>query len=162
MARPTLIADTGPLIHLASIRRLDLLDELFEVILVPFDVWGELAHRPDAPEPVQVLSLERIRFTPPVTIEAPRLLDLGVGERQVIAVGRAHRETSAVALDDKAARTAARDEGLFVIGTVGLLLEAKRRGHLATLRPLLEELVANGAWLHVKLIEAALTAAGEA
>jgi predicted nucleic acid-binding protein len=51
--------------------------------------------------------------------------------------------------------------GLNVIGTCGLLLQAKRRDLVAEVRPLVEELSDSGYYLSESLIEAVCRLAGE-
>jgi predicted nucleic acid-binding protein len=45
--------------------------------------------------------------------------------------------------------------------SLGILILAKRRGHISTVRPLLDGLVANGIRLSMKLVEATIREANE-
>jgi predicted nucleic acid-binding protein len=52
--------------------------------------------------------------------------------------------------------------GLRYVGVLGVLLDAKQRGHLAAVRPVLEKLVDTaGFWVHEDLRQRVLEAAGE-
>lgn len=51
--------------------------------------------------------------------------------------------------------------GLAVRGTVGILVEARRRGLLPMIRPLLESMARKGYFLSARLIETACREAGE-
>lgn len=64
-------------------------------------------------------------------------------------------------MDDRAAVVYARGLGLKVIGTLGVLVLAKRRGALPLVAPLIEQLRAGGHYLGEAAITAALRAAGE-
>ena len=64
-------------------------------------------------------------------------------------------------LDDLAARTCAQIFGVPVLGTLGILLRAKRVGLITTLRPELEHLLQAGSLLSSALIDEALRLAGE-
>ena len=64
-------------------------------------------------------------------------------------------------IDDQLGRQAARCLGLVVAGTVGVVIEAKRGGLVSAVRPLLEEMQAQGYWLSDKLINLAVALAGE-
>ncbi len=64
-------------------------------------------------------------------------------------------------VDDRRARIAAKRLGLVACGTVGVLIEAKRRGVLDRIAPLLEDMVKVGIWLSPSLIRTALEQAGE-
>ena len=64
-------------------------------------------------------------------------------------------------MDDLRGRNAAQHARLGVVGTAGLLLLAKRQGHIATVKPLLLGLRKNGYFLSQRLIDGALAQAGE-
>jgi predicted nucleic acid-binding protein len=85
---------------------------------------------------------------------------LGPGEREAIALAL---EVSAgeVILDDLAARRLATSLGLTPIGTLGLLLRAKRHNLIPHVRPLMEALQAQEFHISERLFTGILTAAGE-
>ena len=64
-------------------------------------------------------------------------------------------------VDERAARRAARALGLRVIGTLGVLLAAKRKRLITEVRPLLDELLRKGFWVSPRLVRQSLLAAGE-
>jgi predicted nucleic acid-binding protein len=64
--------------------------------------------------------------------------------------------------DEPKARLAASVLGLRFIGTIGILLSAKRLGKLETIRPFLDELKRRKFYLSETVYQAALTAAEEA
>jgi predicted nucleic acid-binding protein len=64
-------------------------------------------------------------------------------------------------LDDKKARRVAQQMGLKVIGTVGMLLRAKRDGVIAEIKPLLMALVQADFRISDSIIEEALRLSGE-
>jgi predicted nucleic acid-binding protein len=66
-----------------------------------------------------------------------------------------------VLLDDGEARRAAKQIGLFVRGTLGILVEAKRLGAVAAVRPLIEQMVVNGCRFAPELVEQVLRTVGE-
>jgi predicted nucleic acid-binding protein len=51
-------------------------------------------------------------------------------------------------VDDWKARDVATRFGIKVFGSLGVLAEAKRRGLIAEVRPIIEELLAIGYWMH--------------
>jgi predicted nucleic acid-binding protein len=51
--------------------------------------------------------------------------------------------------------------GLSVVGTLGVLLAAKRTGEVAEVRSLIDELLRQGFWVAPRLVKEALLAAGE-
>jgi uncharacterized protein len=64
-------------------------------------------------------------------------------------------------VDERAGRRAAAALGLSVVGTLGVLLAAKRMGHIAEVRPLVDELLRQGFWVAPRLVKQALLAAAE-
>jgi hypothetical protein len=69
--------------------------------------------------------------------------DLGAGESAVLSLALEH-PGSWVVLDDKLARQAAVHLKLPLLGTAGILLRAKRAGHLSAILPVLNQLAALG------------------
>jgi predicted nucleic acid-binding protein len=83
-----------------------------------------------------------------------------LGEAEVIVLAR-ELDADRVVLDDLDARRFARRVGLEIAGTVGLLLAARKRGELASLRAEIERLELLGFRISPVLAEAVLRAAGE-
>ncbi len=159
MAELRAVADTSPIIALVGLGELRLLDALFEQVAVPFEVWEELAEKPGAPELDALRALERAHFfpAPPIPIEAAAL---HIGEAAAIALAQTF-PGSIVVLDDLAARRVATALGLPVMGTLGMLTEAKRRGLVPLLRPLIDRMLEAGYRLGPDLVRMVLEAAGE-
>jgi len=71
-------------------------------------------------------------------------------------------EASAIVIDDRPARRLAEAGGLNEIGTLGLLLlEAKRAGHIRTIRAELDKLLETSFFLSPQLYDQVLRLAGE-
>ncbi|MEW6367813.1 MAG: DUF3368 domain-containing protein [Acidobacteriota bacterium] len=88
-----------------------------------------------------------------------RDLDLGESESIALAVDLT---ADLVPLDEKEARREAERLGLNVMGVVGVLLEAKARGLVSAVRPLLDSLRHDaGFWLSDAVYQSALGLAGE-
>ena len=64
-------------------------------------------------------------------------------------------------MDEKAGRKIATNLGLSVIGSAGVLLAAKKRGLIESVRPMLDTLAANGYHFSDALVRAILMRAGE-
>ncbi|QXD16313.1 DUF3368 domain-containing protein [Rhodocaloribacter litoris] len=87
--------------------------------------------------------------------------DLGRGEAEAIALAL-ERNADLVLLDEREGRRAARRLGLSVTGVLGLLVEAKAKGHVATLRPLVDALrQVAGFYVHDEVYRAVLRQVGE-
>ena len=148
------VCDASPLIALERIGRLDLIREVFGVVVVPPAVVRELGPT-TAPAWVVERALTKL-------IDARvRAARLDPGESEVIALAL-ELGGRRVVLDDQPARRLARDLGLPVIGTEGVLLTAKLLALLTDVRPHLEALVAGGFHVGPELFGRALFEAREA
>jgi predicted nucleic acid-binding protein len=87
-------------------------------------------------------------------------VELGAGEREVIALGRESQDRLAL-LDDRLAREHARELGVAISGTLGVLIRAKQVGAVAALAPLLDRLDALRFRIDPVTRRAALQLAGE-
>jgi predicted nucleic acid-binding protein len=154
------VTNTTPLIGLAAVDALFLLDNLFERVIVPRMVWEELNGEPGAREPGLLATLKRREFDPIAYPIPPGAAQLDRSEQAAIAVAVAIQPTR-ILLDEHAARAVARALGLKVVGTVGVLIEARHLGLIEALRPRLERLQRRGFWLEPAIVEAALAAVGE-
>lgn len=160
------VADASPLILLGRLELLDLLPRLFDRVITPREVFqevtgGEIAlpggravRRAEWLEVVDVGSEDQ------EALQATLRGELDLGEAAAITLARS-RGADLVLIDERQGRRIARSLGLEVKGTVGVLLQAKRRGHVDRLKPLLERLQEEGAWLKEDLVRSVLEAAGE-
>ncbi|MDA0838258.1 MAG: DUF3368 domain-containing protein [Planctomycetota bacterium] len=102
-------------------------------------------------------------------IQAPRdrkrvesfLESLDAGEAEALALAE-EIKASAVLIDEAAGRASAVQNGLPVIGTLGILLRAKERGLIDAIRPLLDSLQKDlGFFIGASLRDFILQQAGE-
>ena len=103
--------------------------------------------------------IERRAVADPAAVDLLRA-ELDAGEAEAIVLARQLRARYVI-LDNREPRIVARRLGLTVIGTVGVLVECKRRGLIENCRTVLSELVAEGFWLSPDVVAAAVRAAGE-
>jgi predicted nucleic acid-binding protein len=157
------IANTSPLIVLAQGGRLDLLRVAGEQILIPRAVEREV-RRFDLPDATKKVIVEtpwlKVVDSGPVP---PIISGLGLdhGEEAVLAWALAHSGTLAI-IDDRRGRRAATAIGVPVVGTLGLILEAKRRAIIPAARPVVEHLLRTTDWyLSASFREQALARVGE-
>ena len=64
-------------------------------------------------------------------------------------------------LDDNMVKKTAKYLGLTVTGTMGVLLRAKREGHIEKVKPLVDRLIADGLFISSTVKEYVLSQAGE-
>ena len=146
LARPALVCDTTVLLYLGRIGQVSLLPALFEPVYVPQPVLLELdmgrLTRGDTIDPrsldwpeIVTVSQESVDQLPPNR--------LGTGERAVIAYANTSGAVLA-GLDDWQARQLAKAMDLPAIGTLGVLLRAKRFSLVPAVRPLVDAVVIEG------------------
>ena len=152
------VVDTSTLIALGHLHLLRLLPLLFGEVYVPqgvVDEWTEgSAGSPEEAAALEGLSPGWLQVRP-LDIGSPaNQANLGRGEEEVIALARDIGAEYAV-LDDLAARDLAVSRGLRVIGTVGILIAARRKGVIPSVIPLLENLREEGFHLSDDILDAA-------
>ena len=155
-------ADTSPLVYLFRIGKLGLLHALFDRVLVAEAVTEELARgRVEGAKVPDPSDYRWITHAQPGVRDVPeRLMNFGAGEREAILLAL-EGQAQWVILDDLEARQAADELGVRIIGTVGLLVLAKKRGLIDAVAPFLEELLAAGMWISRDLKQNVLDLAGE-
>jgi len=87
-------------------------------------------------------------------------VDIGAGEAEAIVLAMEY-QPAVVLIDDLKARRFAKMNGLQVIGTMGILLKAKKEGLIKEIKPLISDLVLNGIRISKKIVEITLQAAQE-
>jgi predicted nucleic acid-binding protein len=137
---PALVCNTSPLLYLGRINHVHLISALFAPVYVPEPVIVELDAgrllRPDTIDPRTLDWVTPVSITPALLASLPPNR-LGVGERSAIAFGRTQSGCT-IGLDDRQARLLAQQLGLAVVGTVGILVSAKRANLIPAARPLLD------------------------
>ena len=160
---PEFICNTSPLQYLHQLGHLEILPRLVRVVIVPEAVVRELeigcrsgCDLPDAH------TLPWVEIRRPISSPAlPLASHLGPGESAVLALALESPD-STVILDDGLARQAAEHLDLPLIGTLGLLLNAKRAGFLPAVAPCLDRLNQLRFRVSSSTRTAVLRAAGEA
>ena len=135
------ISNTSPIFYLHRLRRLDLLQKLYQEIIVPKAVVAELeAGRRQGEDVPEIDSYEWIKIR---AIRSSQILglstDFGPGETEVLALALEESDSLAI-IDEKLARKIARLRGLRVTGTAGVLLKAKQEGHILAVKPFIDRL----------------------
>jgi len=112
-----------------------------------------------------VPQLENYPWVEIKSVSMPRYLqliaDLGPGESEVLALATNH-PSALVILDDKLARHIAEMQRFRLTGTAGVLVQAKQKGLVPALKPVIEKLLALDFRLKPDFVKATLELAGEA
>jgi len=159
----SVVADTGPIIALAVIGKLDVLRSLFDEVFVPEAVHEEILE--GGADGVGISSYVRASWLRKQTLRSP--LDplvksvLDKGEASVIQLAR-EAGTDWVLIDERKARKIAREVyGLKVVGSAGIIVVAKREGIVQSVGDELNRMRDAGYWIHDDILAAAVRAAGE-
>jgi predicted nucleic acid-binding protein len=163
MARPVVLSDASPLIALSLIERLDLLHSLLGRITITDVVQAEVLAQGDRPGQAAIaaaIRAKRIRVIIDQWPE-PKLPDLDEGEASILRAAIHHGVPCLVLIDERAGRAVAKELGIAHTGTVGLILQAKKRGLVLSVRTLFEQLLAQDFRVSAGLIREALAQAGE-
>ncbi len=155
MSSQPVVSNSSPLIAFEQIGRPELLHELVGPILIPTAVSHEIAPTVSIPGWITVQTL-----TQPVASLVLRA-SLGAGESEAISLA-IEVNARLLLLDDLAARRLALGLRLPIVGTLGLLLAAKRKGLLAAVKPCLDQLLGQEFRVSTELYDRVLRDAGEA
>lgn len=141
---PEVFCDTSPIQYFHQLGLLELLPKLYGRVNVPLAVARELeaGRQMGVNLPAESL-IPGFQLVPDVPDVPFTRGDLGAGERQILTqISLASGRMGII--DDRLARLVARHCGLTITGTLGVLLRAKTRGFIGSIRPLLDQLAANG------------------
>ena len=162
---PLIIADAGPLIGLAKIGHLELLRDLYNTVLIPPTVRAELKPESGYKGSDDLKSaLDKgwliVSEKPSDELLASLQQILDPGEAEAIALAQ-QNEGSSLIIDERRGRNVATHRKIKIMGTGAVLLAAKQRQHIETIREPLRALVDVGYRLSPKLIERLLVMADE-
>lgn len=150
-----LVADASALIALACCNSLPLLDKLFGDVLVPETDYFEIATADkDHSSCLRTYLQGKVRV-----VDTQRFVYLGAfadaGETEAMLL---YKEVSAdyLLIDDKRSRKVAKINQIKTIGSIGVLLQAKRAGHIPLIAPLLELIASSPVYISESLINTLL------
>lgn len=164
---PVIISDASPLIGLAKIGRLNLLQQLYQHIVIPPAVHTELQTASQCAGSVELqqaladgwLSVAHQADVPiDCIIELRQTLDMGEAEAIALAL---HLAADLLLVDEQRGRAVAQQKGLRIIGTGVVLITAKRFGYITSVKAELEALFRSGYRLSARLREQLVAMAGE-
>lgn len=138
------ISDTSPVRALANPGLLNLLQILYDEVILPRAVALELSQAPAGHFVISLDDLAGFRYLKVQEVAesselARFLVELDRGESEALALA-IELEADLILMDERAGRAVARREGVEVIGVLGVILEAKHRGLIESVSPLLDQL----------------------
>lgn len=159
----TVVSNTSPISNLTIVGGLDLLRELYHTILIPPPVAVEIAAgkrigripNVDLPDWIHVGTISDYALVDSLQLE------LDVGESETIALA-IETNSEFVLMDERKGRNAANSRGLRTVGLLGVLIDAKARGLLVEVKPILDDLVNKAEfWVSDALYQHVLAETGE-
>lgn len=148
----TIISDTSCLILLQKINEFDLLHQIFGTIIITHEVAEEFG----LPLPPWFVLQQ-----PQSTISQAKFeLSVDKGEASSIALAFELKD-SLLIIDDLKGRKLAQDLGILIIGTIGIIVEAKLSGIIPSVKPILKKIKSTNFRISVQLELLVLERAGE-
>jgi uncharacterized protein len=148
-----MVAESGPLIAFARMGRLNLLRQVVGELVISAAVYEELTgrghERPGAAEAVRGEWMQR-RMVGNQAMVAQLPAVLHAGEREAIVL--AEELQAQLLIDEQRGRNMATTRGVTVLGSLRILIEAKRRGLIDRAQPLLDAMLAAGYWIDEELL----------
>ena len=153
-----IVSNSSPLIALAKIEMLDILRD---DIVIPKAVFDEIT-KPKRDYAKELHGWGKDKIIEVKNRKAVEYLELIIdgGEAETIVLAE-ELNADAVLIDDLKARKIAKLRGLNVIGTIGVLLNAKDKGFISEVKPLLEALTKRKIRISKELYDHALELAHE-
>jgi uncharacterized protein len=156
--------DASPLVILAKLGCFDLLNRIFPCLIISAEVRHEVvvagAGLPGALEVAKAEWINVKKLQNPADLPmAQKKHALGAGELNTILLGK-ELHADSVLLDDYKARKLAREEGLQVRGSVGLLESLYLQGYLADLRGAFQHLLTENVYIDRRILDHRLRALG--
>jgi predicted nucleic acid-binding protein len=158
-----IVINTGPILALiAGTGSLEILNEMYSRVLVPFEVRSELMEGGSKNFGVQQFNLATFleKATSPIHIQPFLTNTLDLGESSVIQMAL-DANINTVCIDEAVGRRIARLNGLNVTGSLGVLIKAKRLGTQLSIRKAIANMRRNNIHLSNTVIQHALLLSDE-
>lgn len=151
------VSNSSPLISLAKIGALDLLQKLYGELVISVEVHAEvvmdgagLAGAADVSKRLWI-KWQKIRHPGALEELRSRHLNLGIGELSAMVLAR-EIGADLILLDDLRARKFAQKQGIRVQGSIAVLEASYRRGQIADLRQAYAHMLQAGVYLDRDLL----------
>lgn len=139
------ISNTTPIISLASIHKIEILERLFGEIIVPRAVYNEIKAKKSWGYKESDLAFIRVENVRGELYKDLLLNQLDLGESETIILAK-ELNADLVIIDENLACKIAKNSGLKVTRTLSILLKAKEAGIVESVKPLLDEMIIKGMW----------------
>ncbi|MDM8560206.1 DUF3368 domain-containing protein [Candidatus Parabeggiatoa sp. HSG14] len=155
------VFDTSPLIVLEKADLLTTISPLATSCLIPECVIEEISQK-SAIEPLLAQLSENAKVKRQGMVINPLVANWNLGDGESEAITLAMENSGyGIVLDDLQARKCAIVSNLPLIGSLGLVVKAKKEGLLEFAKPAFDKLIASGLFVDTQLIKRILTSIGE-
>lgn len=151
----TWVVNASPLISLAKIGRLDLLRAEGRDVLIPAAVAEEILAGP-RDDAASIALTARAFAEPVVSAQRVEVLEWGLGAGETAVLSLALDRGATAVIDDREARAAARVLGVSLIGTLGVVIRARRDNRIPAAASVMADLRRVGLRLDDALLRQAL------
>ncbi len=159
-----IISDTSCINNLLVINKLNLLHQIFGEIIIPPAVYDELvAYESINPDISKIDSFIWIKIKPITNLVLYEYLlnYLDNGEAQAITLAQ-ELKAELLVVDESAGREIAKQYGLVVTGTIGVIVQAKKLGIIPHVKEILDNLRnISGFWINQKFYNEVLQQVNE-
>ncbi len=157
-----IISNTTPIITFLGLEKLNLLQELYQEIIIPLAVFEEIELGKEKPFYTDLTQFNWIKIKNVQNQEAVRYLEtiLDRGEAEVIVLAQ-EINADVIIIDERLARNYANIQNIAYTGSFGILLKAKQQGLISEIKPLLQKAQNNGIRMNERIINEILNKAGE-
>ncbi len=160
-----IVTDTGPLVIFARTGRLDIVLGVAERVVLTETVRQEstaILIKPGAAAIAKAIEDGCLSVVADAVDSAIEKTALDPGEKSAIAYAMSQpADGLTLLMDERRGRSVAKSHGLAVIGSAGLLVVAKRRRLIASVKHVLDDWEKAGYWLDPAVVESVLSKAGE-
>ena len=154
------VVNASPIISLCEIDRIDILLHQADVLIITKGVRDEITVHPDKTDP-SIKWISELSLFHMVTVDLRiAAWDLGKGESEVLSYC-INNEGHIAVIDDLAARKCAAAFGIKAIGTISLILTAKKLNIIPSVKPIMVLLRNNGFRIKDELFATCLKIAKE-
>lgn len=155
-----IVSDTSSITSLFQIQRLDMLNDLLGIITITPAVKRELYAMEE--QAAVIDQLDWIQVVGPndqkMVLNLLETLDLGEAESIALAL---EQQAQLLVIDEFQGRKVALAHGIKIVGVLGLLIQGKQRGLIASVKHEIEQLKAIGFRLNQGLVDDVLGKLGE-
>jgi len=154
------VSNTSPLMNLAVIDQLKIIEQLYGKVIIPEEVSKELFAAGIHPLIEHLLWIEKHQVKNKGLSDSLKI-ELDDGEAEAIALA-IELKADLVLMDERLGRNIASRSGQKCIGIMGILMEAKHKGIIDSVKPVVDDLITKaGFWVSNGLYLKVLREAGE-